>query len=89
VPVQSNNTPAASSTGNASSDKIAVVNQDQQVSGIRIRDMPRVRMFKSVVMKFSAPKSEAMQKIAMLVIHKVAPAPCPGPAIFPSALKGG
>ena len=68
---------------------MAVVNQAQQVSGIRIRDMPRVRMFTSVVMKFKAPSSEPMQKIAMLMIQRFTPAPCPGPAIFPSALKGG
>jgi hypothetical protein len=73
-------TPAASRTGNASSASTAVVNQDQQVSGIRISDIPRQRMFSRVVMKLSAPSSEATQKIAMLAAHSVAPAPCPGPA---------
>src|SRR5205085_8746714 len=81
--------PPAKSTGNESSARIAVVNQDQHVSGIRIKDMPRVRMFKSVVMKFKAPSNEAMQKMAIEVIHNVTPAPCPGPALLPSALKVG
>ena len=40
-----------------------------------------------VVIKFNAPISEAMQKIAMLVIHKSAPSCSPGPA-FGNALSG-
>ena len=66
-----------------------MVNHAQHVSGIRIRDMPRVRMFSSVVMKFSAPSSEPIQKIAMLIIQRFTPAPWPGPATFPNALNGG
>src|SRR5213082_3194841 len=58
--------PAASRTGNARSAKMAVVNQAQQVSGIRMSDMPRVRRFSRVVMKFKAPRSEAAQNRAML-----------------------
>src|SRR5437588_2549817 len=81
--------PPPSKTGNESSASTAVVNHAQQVNGIRIKDMPRVRMFSSVVMKFSAPSNEPMQKIAMLMIQRFTPAPCPGPATFPSALKGG
>src|SRR5437763_6271186 len=84
-----NKMPPASSTGNESSARIAVVNQDQHVSGMRIRDMPRVRMLSKVVMKFKAPSSEATQKMAIEVIQSVTPAPCPGPAILPSALNGG
>jgi hypothetical protein len=72
---RSRRTPAASSTGNESSARMAVVNQDQHVSGILIKDIPRVRMLRSVVMKFRAPRSEAMQKMAMLVIQRFIPAP--------------
>src|SRR5439155_21238 len=69
-------------------DSTEVVNQAQQVSGMRIRDIPLVRMFRSVVMKFRAPSREPTQKIAMLITQRVTPIPCPGPAISPSALKG-
>ena len=51
-------------------------------------DMPLARMFKTVVMKFRAPSNEARQKIAMLMIRNVCPAPKPGPATSPKALKG-
>src|SRR2546423_3094677 len=81
--------PPPNKTGNESNASTAVVNHAQQVSGIRIKDMPRVRMFSSVVMKFSAPSNEPMQKIAMLIIQRFTPAPWPGPATLPSALKGG
>src|SRR5207237_5358494 len=84
-----NRMPPPRSTGNESKASTAVVNQAQQVSGMRIKDIPRVRMFKSVVMKFRAPSNEPTQKIAMLMIQRFTPAPCPGPATFPSALKGG
>ena len=40
-----------------------------------------------VVMKFSAPISDAIQKIAMLVIHKSAPSCSPGPELV-NALSG-
>jgi hypothetical protein len=75
-------------TGNDSSASTAVVNHAQQVSGIRMSDMPLVRMFKSVVMKFNAPSKEPTQKIAILITQRFIPAPWPGPAILPSALKG-
>ncbi len=80
--------PPPSNTGNERRASTAVVNQAQQVRGIRINDMPLVRIFKSVVMKFSAPSSEPTQKIAMLMIQRFIPMPCPGPAICPSALRG-
>ena len=54
---------------------------------MRIMVMPLQRRSRIVVMKFSAPISEAMQKIAMLVIHKSAPNCSPGPALG-SALNG-
>src|SRR4029079_18896706 len=75
-------------TGNESNASTAVVNHAQQVSGMRISDMPLVRMFRSVVMKFNAPSSEPTQKIAMLITQRFIPAPCPGPATLPSALNG-
>src|SRR5437667_12860885 len=84
----SNRIPPPNNTGNESSASTAVVNQAQQVSGMRIKDMPRVRMFSSVVMKFSAPSNEPTQKIAMLMIQRLTPAPCPEPATLPNALRG-
>src|SRR5713101_2843164 len=80
--------PPASKTGNESSASTAVVNHAQQVIGILIRDIPRVRMFSSVVIKLSAPSSDPTQKIAMLIIHRFTPAPWPGPATLPNALNG-
>ena len=59
----SNKIPPPNSTGNESNASTAVVNQAQQVSGMRMSDMPRVRMLISVVMKFRAPSSEPTQKI--------------------------
>src|SRR5215469_15904870 len=64
------------------------MNHDQTVSGIRISVMPLARRSSVVVMKFSAPINDAIQKIAMLVIHKSAPSPSPGPAEG-TALSGG
>ena len=80
--------PPPRSTGNESNARTAVVNQAQQVKGMRIRVMPRVRMLSSVVMKLSAPSNEPIQKMAMLTIQRFMPAPCPGPATTPTALKG-
>src|SRR5689334_2323087 len=80
--------PAPSKTGNDNNASTAVVNHAQHVSGIRISDMPLVRMFSSVVMKFNAPSNDPTQKIAILITQRFMPAPCPGPAIFPSALNG-
>src|SRR5687767_12858172 len=80
--------PPPSSTGNESKASTAVVNQAQHVSGMRIRDIPRVRMLSNVVMKFSAPSNEPTQKIAILIIQRFIPAPCPGPAGKPTALNG-
>src|SRR5882724_10709769 len=80
--------PAESSTPNASSPRIAVMNHDHTVSGMRIIDMPLARRSSVVVMKFNAPISDAAQKIAMLVIHRSAPNPSPGPVDW-TALNGG
>ena len=64
------------------------MNHAQHVSGMRINDMPLVRILSRVVIKFRAPSNEPMQKIAILTIQRFTPAPWPGPAIFPRALKG-
>src|SRR5215468_856599 len=72
--------PAESKTPNASNPRIAMMNHAQHVSDMRINIMPLARMSSVVVMKFSAPISAPMQKIAMLIIHRSAPKPSPGPA---------
>src|SRR3954468_20366127 len=64
------------------------MNHDQQVSGMRIRVIPLARRSSVVVMKFSAPKREATQNIAIAVIQRSAPRASPGPADG-SALSGG
>ena len=75
-------------TAKASRPRIAVVNQAQTVSGRRIRESPFVRRSSVVTMKFSAPISEATQKMKMLMIQRFIPIPCPGPADSPSADSG-
>ena len=75
-------------TGMAPINKKAVINQLQQVSGMRIRDMPLARISRVVVMKFNAPIRDAPQNRAMLTIHKSSPSPSPGPAAG-MALKVG
>src|ERR1044071_10252621 len=57
-----NKIPAESNTPKASSPRIAVMNQDQQVSGIRIRVMPLARRSRIVVMKFKAPINDAIDR---------------------------
>src|ERR1700676_172146 len=84
----SSNIPAESSTPNASKPRIAVINQAQQVSGMRIMVMPLARISSVVVIKLSALINAPMQKSAMLITHKSAPSPSPGPAEG-SALSGG
>src|SRR5207249_8912996 len=79
--------PAESSTPNASNPRIAVMNHAQHVNGMRISVMPFARISSVVVMKVSAPINAPMQKIAMLMIHRSAPKPSPGPADG-SALNG-
>ena len=67
---------------------MAATNHVQQVSGMRIKVMPRVRSLTVVVMKLTALSTEATQKRPMLVSHKSVPRPCPGPAEA-TALSGG
>src|ERR1700738_3029823 len=80
--------PAENNTPNASNPRIAVINQAQQVSGMRIMDMPLTRISSVVVMKFSALINAPMQNRAMLMTQRSAPAPSPGPADG-NALSGG
>src|SRR6266404_3302000 len=88
LPSSSSNMPAENSTPNASNPRIAVINHAQHVSGIRIMDMPLARISSVVVMKFSALINAPTQNRAMLMTHKSAPGPSPGPADG-SALSGG
>src|SRR5713101_4825093 len=80
--------PAEKSTPKASSPRIAVINHAQQVSAMRIMDMPLTRISSVVVMKFSALINAPMQNNAMLMTHMSAPGPSPGPAVG-TALNGG
>src|SRR5262249_5498156 len=75
-------------TGNASSETQAAVNHPQQVSGIRIRDIPFVRRVSVVTMKLIEPRNDARQKMPTLISQRSAPAACPGPADA-TALSGG
>src|SRR5579862_552617 len=79
---------AGISTAKAVSPMMDVMNHPQQVSGIRHRLIPLVRMSSVVVMKFSEPSSCPTQKIAIEEAHSTTPNPCPGPATAPTALKG-
>ncbi len=86
---RSSSAPAASKTAKESRERMAVMNQLQQVSGSRRSESPRARRSSVVAMKLSAPSIEATQKMAMEMIHRVWPAACPGPAAPPTALSGG
>ena len=66
---------------------MAVTNQVQQVSGIRIMVRPLARRSSVVTMKFSAPSSEAMQKTAIDASHRSWP--MPGSVASGKALSGG
>ena len=80
----SNSTPPASNTPNASRIEIAVTNHAHTVSGMRISVIPGARKSIVVAMKFTAPRSDATQKIKMLTIHSVCPIPSPGPGLRPA-----
>src|SRR5260370_1384172 len=84
----SSNMPAENSTPNASSPRIAVMNHAQHVSGMRIMDMPLARISSVVVMKFSALINAPTQNNPMLMTHKSAPAPSPGPADGSALTRG-
>src|SRR5438270_1942500 len=73
---------------NASKMSMAATNHVQQVRGMRIRVIPRVRILRVVVMKLMELRTDAMQNRPILTSHKSVPAPWPGPAAA-TALSGG
>src|SRR5215470_5860168 len=79
---------AGSNTANASSAMHEVMNHAQVQSGMRISVMPLARRSSVVAIKFSAPKSEAMQNSAIETPQQLAPHSMPGPASLPMALSG-
>src|SRR3974377_185954 len=79
---------AGKSTANASSAIQEVTNHAQVHSGMRMSVMPLARKSRVVAMKFSAPRSDATQKIAIETPHRLPPHPTPGPASLPAALSG-
>ena len=66
-----------------------VMSQAQTVTGMRASVIPAVRKSSVVVMKFTDPRSCAIQKMAIESPHNVWPRPSPGPASLPTALSGG
>src|ERR1022692_2936979 len=65
-----------------------VMNQDHALSGRRHKLIPRVRISRVVVMKFSEPSNWPTQKIAIEVAQRTTPIPSPGPPTDPTALNG-
>ncbi len=72
---------AGSRTAKASNAITEVTNQAHVLKGIRANDIPLVRRSSVVAMKLSAPRSDAMQKIAIEIAHKVWPSFIPGPGV--------
>ena len=66
---------AGMSTANAVKPMTEVINQPQALSGSRIRDMPRVRMSRVVVMKFNEPSNWPMQKMPIEAAQRTTPRP--------------
>jgi hypothetical protein len=66
----------AVSTGVASRISVAVTSTVQAKIGIRNRVMPGARILKMVVMKFTAPRIEAVPTSARPMSHRSVPAPC-------------
>src|SRR5579864_4465751 len=79
---------AGISTANAVKPMTEVMNHPQELRGSRIRDMPRVRMSRVVVMKFKEPNSWPTQKIPIDAAQSTTPVPWPGPDTAPTALSG-
>ena len=85
----SNRIPPPNNTGNDSKARIAVVNQAQQVSGMRISDIPRVRMLSKRRDEIQRAQQRANAKDRDADDPEIYAGALPGPAIFPSALNGG
>jgi hypothetical protein len=49
---------APANTGRDSSNKVAVIKTDQANKGVRSKNIPRVRILPTVLIKFTAPKIE-------------------------------
>src|SRR5690554_2138736 len=80
--------PAANNTGKETNPTIAVTKNDQIVNGRRVIDIPFVRRFKMVTIKFSDPKSDDAINTTRAINQIVIPAPEPG-IDCGKALKGG
>ena len=63
---------AGSKTAKASKAITEVTNHAHELKGMRANDMPFVRRSSVVAMKFNAPRSDPMQKIAIEMAHKAA-----------------
>src|SRR5277367_3933002 len=79
---------AGNKTANASKAITEVTNHAHEQNGMRASDMPLVRRSRVVEMKFSAPNSDAIQKIAIEMAQRFWPMAKPGPASPPTALNG-
>lgn len=66
---------APASTGRDKSSKIAVINTAQGNKGIRSISIPSARKFKTVLIKFTAPKREETPARCSLKIVKSTEAP--------------
>ena len=66
---------AAVSTGNASSTSVLVTSMFQVKIGIRNIVMPGARSIMIVVMRFTAPSTDAVLVTATPMIHRSGPAP--------------
>ena len=75
-------------TANAVRPMQEVMNHDHALSGRRHRLIPRVRMSRVVVMKFSEPSNWPTQKRPIEIAHRTTPVPSPGPPTGPIAFRG-
>src|SRR5277367_5319397 len=79
---------AGKSTANASNPMHEVMNHAQVDIGMRMSVMPLARKSNVVAMKLSDPSNCPIQKMAMEMTQRFCPQPSPGPASFPTALRG-
>src|SRR5271163_4263175 len=61
---------AGSKTANANNAITEVMNQAHEQKGMRASDIPLVRKSRVVAMKFKAPSSDPMQKIAIEIAQR-------------------
>src|SRR5271155_4537483 len=79
---------AGSRAANASNPIEEVINHAHVDIGMRIRVIPLARRSRVVAMKFNDPSNCPTQKTAMAMTQRFCPQPRPGPASFPTALRG-